>query len=431
MNAMDRSLREMLEERGEGVSVVVGDLAERAIERDRANRRREVGAGLLAAGLVLAVAVPVGWASLRPTASRPLPAGTSHTTVVSTPPPTGGAISGSPTPTTVPTITASGDPAPVLLVPTAGDLTATTDAAYAVNGVIHDGSQTVSLPRAVARPDQLHRVGAGWLVGSSASPARVLLDSSGREKAQLTQVMKVVVSPDRLHFVIATYAGDLAYYDSSGKRLARLPASTCRCTTGGGGGGYTLAGLVGTTVYAAKGDTGTSVAWDVTTGETKDLAGTLETVNEAQRIGLVHLAQTGPDALCHELRRLDDESPVWRLCGPLLFDRFSPDGTLLLATGIIDGLPHSALAPDGSPLYGGLVLVRTSDGQVAVEGRGIGDVFFDDDSRSITVEHGVGVGKQALSRCDLQGSCQPLAPAKPVGNEGIPELDAPYRLESN
>lgn len=429
MSPIDRSLKEMFEERVEGVHVV-GNLADRAIERDRANRRREIGAGLLAAGLVLAVAVPVGWASLRPTATRPGPAGTSQTTAVSTPPATSPTTSSSPTPTAAPTIQATGDPAPVLLVPTAGAVTATTDVAYAVDGVIHDGSRTVPLPRAVARPDRLHRVGDGWLVGSATSDAMILLDSSGRERGRVNQVMKVFVSTDRQHFAVSTFAGDLAYYDANGKRRAQLPVSTCRCTVGGGG-GYTVAGLVGTTVYAAKGDTGRSVAWDVTTGETTEVNGTLQLVNEPQRTGLVQISQTGPDALCHELRRLDDGSPIWRLCGPLLYDRFSPDGAHLIATGVIDGLPDSALGPNGSPLYEGLVLVRTVDGQVAVEGRGVGDATIDDDGRSITVEHGVGVGKQALSRCDLQGSCQPVAPAKPVGNEGIPELDAPYRLESN
>lgn len=435
MNPTDRSLREMFDERGEGVHVV-GSLADRAIERDRANRRREIRAGLLAAGVVLAVAVPIGWSSLNSTGTRPVPAGTSQTTAVSTPPATETPTSSSPSPTTVPTIRATGDPAPVNASPASGDVTGTSTIAYAVGGEYREGPRRVTLPDIGGQPWLVARVGRdGILVGGSSPQGDgviFVLDGRGKVVKTLPKYDKAAVAEDLEHFVASDQDGNLSYHDATGTQLDRLAASTCDCAVDGMPVGYRAAGLVGTTAYAAKGFTGTSIAWDVTTGDTREIDGTVQLVNERQGLALVQTSQTEPDSSCRELRDLQAGSVRWRLCGPLLFTAFSRDGSHLLATGALDGLSHSQLGPDGTFLYPELVVVRTSDAAVVLEGGGTtpGDAEMDNRNDVIAQVGGAG-GLRSLQRCSLDGSCEVVAPATPMADPDIPEAIGPYTLSIN
>ncbi len=86
MSDIDPELRAALEQSAPEVRVV-GDLAGRAIARDRSNRRRELGTALVAGGLVLAVAVPVSLASLGRDSAPPIPTGPTRPPVNPTAPP--------------------------------------------------------------------------------------------------------------------------------------------------------------------------------------------------------------------------------------------------------------------------------------------------------------------------------------------------------
>ncbi|NUQ32677.1 MAG: hypothetical protein HOP99_07670, partial [Dermatophilaceae bacterium] len=155
MSHFDPELKDALDRRSEGVRVV-GDLAERAIARDRSNRRRELGATVLGAGLVLAFAMPV--ASLHRAQGTTIPAGPMQTTTSTTAPtPTGTTngstvpssttpAAGSATPTTIPTLRPTGAPDAASLRPASGPVTGTTDIGYVVDGTYHRGAASIRLP---------------------------------------------------------------------------------------------------------------------------------------------------------------------------------------------------------------------------------------------------------------------------------------------
>ncbi|GAA2500211.1 hypothetical protein [Terrabacter carboxydivorans] len=430
MNDMDQRLRQALGEQTEGIRVVA-DLAERAIARDRSNRRRQLGVAALGAGLALAVAVPVGWGALRPTDVRPLPVGPSRSTTSPTPTPT---TTPAPTPTAVPTLTADGAPAPVTLRFATGEPTGTTALPYLLGNVIHDRSRTVRI-QAEGRWGTLARLSNdGWLVTDADTLVSTVLDSSGVPLTEITGTTRV--SASGLLVAASDTRGSLRAYDNLGEPVASLDVRTCGCSSGSGGSGYEVVGVVNTTVYANRGDLEASVAWDVSTGQTRRLPFRLSVVDPATETAAVLTPGAEPRTSCLELRDLLTLRARWRLCGPLLPRAFSSNGLYLLATGYVDGLNESQLNPDGTFRYGGLVVVRTSDGSLVLEGGGGAGAGgspvsyqMGDDSK-LVVQVGSPSGLRSLQRCTVEGDCEVVAPGAPRTAD-IPEGDDPYILATN
>lgn len=439
MNPIDPGLRQTLDERGQGVRVVA-DLAERAIARDRSNRRRELAAAALGAGLVLAVALPVAWSAARPSGERPLPVGPSQSTTAPTGRPSA-PTSTPPTPTAIPTLTADGAPAPVNVRFADGDPTGTTDVPYLADGVIHDGDREITLTGKLTSGSLSRLAGGRWLVAQGETGVYYVVDSSGSNLVRLDGGASTVAADGSL-FVIESL-GTLAAYDAAGTRLGQLAARTCDCTpedlADSETPGYDAIGIVGSVVYANRGFTGSAVAWDVATGARRQVAGSLALVDAARGRALVASDPNATGArTCNELRDLASGRTLWRLCGPLLFLSFSADGDYLLATGHIDGLDESQLNPDGTPRYGSLVVVRTSDADIVLEGGtadpgGSGSAVsyrMGDDER-ITVQVGSTTGRRDLQQCTLQGECVVVAPGRGRDNVDIPEGEDPYFLSTN
>lgn len=442
MSDMDQRLKQALGEQTEGVRVVA-DLAERAIDRDRSNRRRELGVAALAAGLVLAVAVPVGWGALRPTDVRPLPVGPSRTTAPTTQPsPSSSRTPTTPTPTAVPTLTADGAPAPVTLRPADGEVTGSTPEAYVVDGVIHDGATQVRLQSTKIQAGRLTRLAGGrWIVSSGGTGVAYVVDSTGASVARIDGA-DYVAAQDGTLYVVADDRGNLTAYDPQGGRVAALGVAACDCPEqpDAYSPGLVPVGIVGSTVYANRGNLPGAIAWDVTSGDTQRIEGHLTAVNAAQRTALVSPDPAAAEKqVCNELRELPSGTTRWRLCAPLVFRSFSTDGSYLLATGYIDGLDESQLNPDRSFRYGGLVVVRTSDAAVVLEGGGDGGgratgspvTYRMGDDAAITVQVGGANGKRTLQRCTLQGDCEVVAPSRGRADPDIPEGEDPYFLSDN
>lgn len=443
MSDMDQQLRRALDERTEGVRIVA-DLADRAIARDRSNRRRELGVAALAAGLVLAVAVPVGWGALRPSTVRPLPIGPSQSTTT----PTGGAsvptntprTTSRTTPTAIPTLTADGAPAPTTVRFASGAPTATSEIPYLLDGVIHDGTAEKEVGNQASGGYLARLAGGRWLVAQRETGEFRVLQPLGLPTVSVGSG-KATVSTDGTLIVVET-RGTLRAYDASGTRVRALAAATCDCAPEGASSadtpGYDAIGIVGSVVYANRGFTGEAVAWDVVTGERRSVKGSVQLVNATQGTALVALPQRrGSDQTCTELRGLASGRTLWRLCGPLVFRSFSADGDYLLATGYSDGLPDSQLNPDRTFRYGGLVVVRTKDGAIILEGGtepgGAGSPVTYRMGRddSITVQVGSTTGQRNLQKCTLGGACEVVAPSRGRDNQDIPEGDDPYYLSTN
>jgi hypothetical protein len=436
MSDMDQRLKRALDEHTEGVRVVA-DLAERAIARDRSNKRRELGVAALAAGLVLAVAVPVGWGALRASSVRPLPVGPSQSTTAptgspsappSTPPST------VPAPTAIPTLTADGSPSPVNLRFATGEPTGTTTVPYLLGDVIHDRSRTIRI-QAEGRWGSLWRLSNdGWLVTDADTLVSTVLDSTGLPLTEITGTTRV--SASGLLIAASDVRGNLRAHDNLGASVASLDVKTCDCSSGSGGSGYEVVGVVNTTVYANRGDLEASVAWDVSTGKTRRLPFRLSVVDPATETAAVLTPGAKAQTSCLELRDLLTLRARWRLCGPLVPRTFSSNGLYLMATGYIDGLDESQLNPDGTFRYGGLVVVRTSDGSLVLEGGGAGGAGgspvssrMGDDSK-LVVQVGSPAGLRSLQRCTLEGACEVVAPDSPRTVD-IPEGEDPYTLSDN
>ncbi|MEW1952163.1 hypothetical protein [Terrabacter sp. NPDC080008] len=447
MSDVDPNLKDVLGDRAARVRVV-SNLAERAIERDRSNRRRELGVGALAAGLVLAVAVPVGWAAIGSEGGRALPAGPTVSTSVPTPVRTGVAptdpnstnptATTRPTPTSIPTLTPDGS-APVRpFRPATGGVTGTTAVPYVVDGVIHDGPRTVKVP-AKFQTGQLARVAGGrWLVTGTVTLVSYLLDASGTSMKRLDGTPKV--SSDGTVIVVGDDRGGLAAYDAEGRQIATLGAKACQCAGTGAqySPGLVPVGIVGSTVYAQRGSLGSSLSWDVGTGKTQRIAGHITAVDAAQRTAVIAPdPNTAPKDYCNELRDLDTGLTRWRLCAPILIRSFSSDGSYLLGTGTIDGIDPSQLSADGKRFrYGTLVVVRTSDAALVLQGgtdpsgKGSPSTYRLGGDSALTAQVAVTPSQRNLQRCTLDGVCEVVAPARPR-NTDIPDADEPYVLSSN
>ncbi|GGM86869.1 hypothetical protein GCM10009721_09610 [Terrabacter tumescens] len=434
MSDMDQRLKRALGEHTEGVRVVA-DLAERAIARDRSNKRRELGVAALAAGLVLAVAVPMGWGALRASSVRPLPVGPSQSTTAPTGSPSAPTNTppSAPTPTAIPTLTADGSPAPVNLRFATGEPTGTTKVPYLIGDVIHDQSRTIRI-QAEGRWGSLSRLSNdGWLVTDGDTLVSTVLDSTGLPLTEITGTTRV--SASGLLIAASDVRGSLRAYDNLGAPVASLDVKTCGCSSGGSS-GYEVAGVVNTTVYANRGDLEASVAWDVSTGKTRRLPFRLSVVDPATETAAVLTPGAKARTSCLELRDLLTLRTRWRLCGPLLPRTFSSNGLYLMATGYIDGLDDSQLNPDGTFRYGGLVVVRTSDGSLVLEGGGATGAGgspvsyrMGDDSK-LVVQVGSATGLRGLQRCTLEGVCEVVAPDSPRAVD-IPEGEDPYTLSDN
>ncbi|GAA6525657.1 hypothetical protein [Intrasporangium sp. DVR] len=439
MNTTDPRLKDLFAERSQRVHVV-GDVAERAIARDRANRRREITTAVAAGGLALAVAVPVGWNVMRPDGVRPAPAvstseGPTSTQPVPSPSPSQNTTTGEPTnrPTSIPTITLSGAPAAATLDPSddPSDPGGETAVAYVIDGELHDGQSRIALPEALARPNQVARL-ADRLVLLVTNDGVTVVDSSGAVLTDLPGGRAVALSSDRAHFILTGDSGDLTYHDARGRQVARLSAETCKCGTDGGApGGYQGAvGLVGTTAYATKGSTGKTVAWDVETGATKELPGLYRLIDQDRAVAIVQIGGEAGDTPCYDLRDLTTGTRRWRVCGPVLMQSFSLDGQYVVGTGAVDGLRSSVTYPT-------VLVWRTTDGELLLES---GDPFGPGPwsvsaraatGQDIAVQVGHADGTRSLQRCTLEGSCEVIAPARPRWQSDIPEGDDPYVLSLN
>ncbi|GAA2740261.1 hypothetical protein GCM10009868_01780 [Terrabacter aerolatus] len=438
---MDQQLKRALGEHTEGVRVVA-DLAERAIARDRSNRRRELGVAGLAAGLVLAVAVPMGWGALRPTGVRPLPVGPSQSTTAPTdsPSPSSSRATTAPTPTAIPTVTADGAPAPVTARFAAGEPTATTDIPYVVRGVIHQGTEQTAVDRAISGGTLATLAGGRWLVGQGDLGVHRVVQPLDLPTVRLP-AGQATVSGDGNLIVVETQ-GTLRAYDGSGTFVRTLPASACGCAVAGSEGsspGFEVVGIIGSVVYANRGYRMDGVAWDAASGDRRAVSRRLALVDGATGTALTAQDPNLQSArTCHELVDLETDRIRWRLCGPLLFRSFSSDGRYLLATGQFEGPDGTELNPDRSFKYGGLVVVRTSDAAVVLEGGGSASgasgsavtyrMGADD---TITVQVGSANGTRNLQRCTLNGVCEVVAPALPRDRGDIPEGEDPYFLSTN
>jgi hypothetical protein len=438
--AVDLGLTQALDARGEGVHVV-GDLAARAIRRDTQLRRRRTAAVGVAAALVLAVGVPVGWAALAPTPDRTVPVAPSTTRATDAPTPSAPVTPSKPTaPTPAPTLTADGSPAPATLRPATGDPTATTEIPYLVDGVIHDGTKQEPVGSSASGGFIARLAGGRWLVQSTTGAYQV------RQPLDLPTIRlgtgTVTVSTDGTLFVIENL-GTLRAYDASGTLIRTLRAPSCDCTPTGlsnaDSPGFQSVGIIGSVVYANRGYRLDGVAWDVTTGARRAVGHRLALVDAASGTALTAPDPNTPSSrTCHDLLDLTSDRTLWHLCGPLLFRSFSADGRYLLATGEIDGLGDSELNPDRTFRYGGLVVVRTSDAAVVLEGRGdattgagspVSYRMGSDDT--VTVQVGGTAGTRSLQRCTLDGACEVVAPQRPRDQVDIPEGDDPYHLSTN
>ena len=433
MNSPDPRLKDLFDERGQGVNVT-GDLAERAIARDRRNRRREVAAIAAGAALALAVALPVTWNVLGSNRAGQVPASPSHTvsslpptpTTPTTPPPT--------TPVAAPTVTATSAPDAVSLRPADGAVTGTTDLGYVVDGVYHEGSTTIPLPD--KNSGWLAARLADGLVVGAASPngdgVFWVLDGSGRRLAVLPLGDKVVVSADHTHFLASDQEGNLTYHDAAGKKLDELMAASCECQVQGMPSGFRAVGLDGDVAYAVKGSTGRTAVWDLRTGRVTQLTREVVAVDTAGQRALVR-ASAPDDPICHELVDLGSGATVWRLCAPLLFDAaaFAPDGSHLVGTGLVDGLSHDQLRGDGSFRFEPVVVVDASDGAIVVQGAGTpGNSRLS--TAGLVVQVSSSQGTRNLQQCSLtDGSCVVVAPAKKLADPTAPELVGPYILSVN
>lgn len=431
MSDIDQRLKQAFGEHTEGVRVVA-DLAERAIARDRSNRRRELGVAALGAGLVLAVAVPVGWGALRPTDVRPLPVGPSVATTAPTAPtgrpspaPSSSRVTTAPTPTAIPTLRPTGAPDAVRLTPATGPVTAATDVGYVVDGVFHLGATSVALPADLHDTAYVARLGDGLIV--SGPDGYVVVGPDGRRGTVIASSQQTPrVSEDLTHVLLSDADGALVYADSRGTRLRTLPPGSATES------GYSPAGLVGTTAYAARPGTGASVAWDVVTGRVVPVRGELSLVNATSGVGLAAIggdvAADGSN-FCNALIDLTSGRELWRLCGPLRFVGFSADGTHLLATGHVDGLDPWR--------FESLVVVRASDGAIVLQGGGLRADAKDDvvsarmgaDQR-LTLQVWNGETRD-LQRCGLDGRCEVVGAARALPNPGVPEASGPYVLSDN
>ena len=451
MNDVDPNLKDVLDDHAAGVRVVAS-LAERAIERDRSNRRRQLGAGALAAGLILAVAIPVGWGALRATDVRPLPVGPSQSTSLptgrpssSSPQTTSAPITApttaatAPTPTAIPTLTATGAPAPVTLKPATGDPTGLASVPYLADGVIHDGETQIRLTGKLVGGSLSRLADGHWLVAQGDTGVLYVVDSAGANLVRLDGGATKVAGDGSL-FVVEQL-GTLKAYNAAGSLVRTLRSTTCDCTPQGvseaDSPGYDPVGIVGSVVYANRGSTGQAVAWDVATGDRRPVDRSLALVDAARGTALVPVAQeAGSKETCRELQELESGRVLWRLCGPLVFRSFSTDGDYLLATGYSDGLDESQLNPDRTFRYGGLVVVRTSDAAIVLEGgtdssgKASPVTYRMGDDGSLTVQVAVTPAERNLQRCTLDGDCEVVATSRPRWSD-IPEGDDPYFLSTN
>lgn len=427
MSHFDPELRDTLDRQSEGVRVVA-DLAERAISRDRSNRRRELGAAVLGAGLVLAVALPVTVASLQRDQATTIPAGPTQppaSRATGSPAPTSTPPATPATPTSIPTLRPTGAPGAASLQPANDSVTGTTDVGYLVDGTYHQGGTTIRLPDDLRKTDYVARLGDGLLV--SGPDGHTVVHADGTKGAVIAaSQQRPRVGDDGAHVLANDAGGNLLYADSSGTTIATLkPRSTSDA-------GYSPAGLVGTTAYASRPGTGSSVAWDVETGAVRSLEGELSFVNAPAGLGLSFVGgDTAGDGSksCQMLLDLASGREIWRLCGPLQMLGFSDDGQYVLATGHVDGLKPWR--------FESLAVIRVSDAAIVLQGGGLAaDAKDDVKGVRMTADHQLTVqvwngSRRDLQRCGLDGRCEVVGAARPLPNPDVPEEAGPYVLSDN
>ncbi len=438
MSHFDPELKSALDRQSEGVRVVA-DLAERAIARDRSNRRRELGGAALAAGLVLAIAVPLGWGAVRGNSPRPLPIGPSVSTTVPadptrTAPPTTAPTaptSAPTTPATIPTIRSTGAPGSAVLAPADGPATATTDVGYVRDGVFHLGPRTIPLGPGLERPSRVALLGDGLLVQAGSRSA--VVDANGRTVRNLAQLQgPVEVDPDGRRALVTDADGNLLLLDDTGDELRRLAAARASDA------GWTAVHLGPSVAYALTSDRASTLVWDLASGRTSTMKGSVVTVDPLGTRAVVtdpSIPTEDPRHWCQRLVDLESTRTLWTMCGPLTLTSFSADGAHLLGTGFSDGMPPEiSNGRTGRPLYQQLVVVRAEDGRVVLQGGGDGALATGWVHRArfgpngaLTIKFGVDGQKRNLQRCTIDGDCEVVGEAGSPWEPDIgPDSDGPY-----
>lgn len=419
MNTNDPRLHDLFDEQIQGVRISVDDLADRAIARDRRNRRREVATGMAAGALALAVALPLGWNALGTNRASQVPA--SPSSVVSTSPVPSQSTATTPTtPTAIPTIQATGATGATLVQLASGPTSATTDLGHLEGNVYVEGSLKIPLPKSLEDPQWIARLGDGMVAVPTRGGDLTIVDASGHTGKSIATISAPVIGDQRSHLVALATNEDLVYYDATGSEVARLTAARCECTSAASHGSWEPVGIIGAVVYANRGHDKGHVRWDTATGEVIRAEGTIDLLNEATGIALVtvpgEVAGDG-DLVCRELVDLDTGITRWRLCGAVHFTSFSPDGAYLVGTGLLGGINPEAT----SGRFGALVVLRTEDAKFALEGGvdgtspqavGIVTARMSAD-QSLTVETSNSAG-HGLQRCELDGSCAVITEPSPV-----------------
>ncbi|MEO7447216.1 MAG: hypothetical protein ABI336_02985 [Humibacillus sp.] len=439
MSSFDPDLRDSLERSSAGVRVT-GDLAARAIARDRSNKRRELSGIAVAAGLVLAVAVPVALGALRPgpeanipsaptlptvAPTVPRPSATTSPTTPATSPPATAPSRASASPTAVPTIRATGAPDAPRVELASGAVTSGTDIGYVSAGVYRRGDTAITLPPTLAQPGSVDRLGDGLVVSPVNTGRFLVVGPDGKAGRDLPSTGLPVYDADHTHVAFADLKERVVYADADGT-VSTMPRST--------GKGYRPVGIVGNTVYVGNQAATTTFAWDTETGRIRTLEGDISLVSSATGRGLRTLAPTDlgdGDTGCFELVDLATGTAKWRLCGPLVFSQFSPDGRYLVGGVAVDGFDPARTSRTD---YETLVVLRTEDHEVVLMGGGDGTGpttsgissprMGTDGTVTMAVREG---GATSLQRCSLDATCAVVTVPRPDG-QGDPEAAPAYVL---
>lgn len=408
MTDIDPRLRTELGQRA-GQIDVTGDFATRAIEIEERAHRRRVATAALGSALALAVAAPVVYSAMTPEQQRPVPASSSTAptpTATTTEPAPTASPTASATPTAIPTFDTGAKPLATAL-PKLGPATDKPDVPYAVDGVLHDGDREVPLPLKtniwnLALVDQgAVLVQGGTETGSPWS----LLDSSGKELADLTSYQSFVVGEDGSRLLVSGADGYVRVLDAKGGVVWELPSDTSPVA------------LMGDLAFIQGGGLGQeSVVWNIATGEPRLIKGTVRDVNAARGIVLVLDPQTipNPDEVCYSILDVDTLTTQSRGCGPVAPMRLSPQGTYVIGTGSFDG---------GGPIT--LSVVRVDDGRVVLkvdDSIGAWTYRMNEDETHLTLSASEAgptpTTNNALVRCDLSGGCVVVGDSRKMGMVG-------------
>lgn len=411
MTEIDPRLRTELGHRARQIDVT-GDFATRAIEIETRARKRRVATAAIGSALALAVTAPLVYSAMTSEATQPVPA-TSTTAPVPTP------TSSAPTPTAsapttvaptaIPTFNTGAKPLATAL-PRLGPATGTPDVPYAVDGVLHVGDRAIPLPLPLKTNIwSLARLDHGGVLGHGDTETGTrwfLLDSSGKELANLASYQSVVADQDGSRLLVAGTDGILRVLDSKGAPVAQKKTA------------HVPSALLGDLVFASSVEGSDTIVWNTVAGETRTIKGTVRDVNAARRLALVLEPQdlTKPGEVCYSTLDVDTVTTRSRACGPLAPMRFSPKGTYVIGTGTFDGAGPITLA-----------VVRADDGRVALkvdDSVGAWTYRMNEAETALTFSASPvqSTTNNALVRCDLSGACEVVGDSRKMSMvAGMPD----------